>query len=146
MSEPAVSKVALDRIAEQTQDLVLRTNSRGEITYVSEQVRSFGYEPEDIVGRAPVELVHPEDRERLLETARSLPRGEFPAADMRQHRLRTARGDWVWVECNPGIVFDAEGRTMELVSVFHDVTGQRIAEARARERAELFELAFENSA
>ena len=37
--------------------------------------RIFGYTPEEVVGRPMIELVHPEDRERTLQTAQEIMAG-----------------------------------------------------------------------
>jgi len=54
----------LDSIVRAVPDIVYRLDSTGRILYMSEAVRRYGYDPEELVGTSIIELVHPEDRDR----------------------------------------------------------------------------------
>ena len=44
-------------------DVVYRLDAEGRITFVSEAVRSYGYDPAELIGQFILELIHPDDRE-----------------------------------------------------------------------------------
>jgi len=146
VDEAAVAPTTFDFIAEHTSDVIIRVSREGEVTYCSAAVRRYGYEPEEILGAIRVDLIHPDDRESFLANSAALMRGEIDAEVQRQHRFRTASGEWAWLEGNPQIVRDAAGEMMEAINVFRDVTRRLALEERAREQAELFEASFRHAA
>src|SRR5690349_13542348 len=88
-------------IAEHTSDVIVRVNAAGVMTYVSPTIRRYGYEPEAFVGSASGAVVHPDDLEHLAANNRALLKGENDPAAHREHRFRTASGEWIWMEGNP---------------------------------------------
>ncbi len=52
----------LQSILDKTPDIIYRLNKEGEITYISEAVRKYGYTPEELIGTSIAELVPPEER------------------------------------------------------------------------------------
>ncbi len=133
-------------IAEHTSDVIVRVNAAGAVTYVSPSVRRYGYDPDALVGSTGEGFAHPDDRERLAANNRALLRGENDPDILREHRFRTASGDWVWMEGNPHLVFDADGKVVEVVNILRDITHRRQLEAAAQAEAEQFEAAFRHAA
>ena len=131
-------------LAENTSDVIVRTDLNGTLLYVSAACRAMGYEPEDLIGTAADRLVHPDDRERFLANSAPLYSGQVPGtARDRQHRYRTGDGRWVWLEGNPQIVRDAQGRPTEIVNVFRDVTARHELQEQAERMAHMTALAEE---
>jgi PAS domain S-box-containing protein len=86
-------------LAENTSDVIVRTDLNGTLLYVSPACRAMGYEPEELIGTAADRLVHPDDRERHLANSAPLYSGKIPdATPDRQHRYLTGDGRWVWLE------------------------------------------------
>lgn len=130
-------------IAEHTSDLIVRFGADG-TTYVSPSVRRYGYEPEALLGHA-LDVVHPDDQERLRRNNADLMRGIVdPHAD-REHRFRTGSGEYVWLQGNPQVVRDANGDVVEVINILRDVTHRRAAEEAARRETEQFEAAFRHA-
>ena len=132
----------LEFIAGHTSDVFVRVGRTGLVTYVSPSIRSYGYEPRDLVGTNGQHLIHPDDRARFVANCAALLRGEVAAVD-RQHRLLKADGGCVWMEGNPTLAFGSDSEVDGFVNVFRDVTARREAEraianseARYREIAE----------
>ena len=133
-------------IAEQTSDVIVRTNAAGVVTYVSPAVRRYGYEPEQLIGQTPAALVHPEDLANLEANNAALQVGKLDAAAKREHRFRKADGEWCWFEGNPKIILGDDGEVVEILNIFRDVTARRTLEAQALATAEVFEAAFRHAA
>ena len=94
--------------------------------YVSPQVASLlGYQPEDLIGQPGLwaEMLHPEDRRRVLEeAARCRQTGE--QLDL-SYRLFHRDGSVLWVRDQAGFVRDAQGRPLVLQGVMFDITEQK---------------------
>jgi serine phosphatase RsbU (regulator of sigma subunit) len=77
-------------------------------------------------------LVHPDDRPKLAERRPDrFERMADPAGTRREYRILTKWGDWVWIEENPTVIRDAQGRAVELVNVLRDIEDRKRAEAAA---------------
>src|SRR5690606_31679663 len=119
-------------IAERMHDLVVRHYPQGPLFYVSpSSLRTLGYRPEELIGVRPMELVHPDDVERLRAEGRRIFDHDAGRAEEggHAHRFRTKSGDYVWLEGNPTIIRDAEGRPVEVLNVLRDVTARKAMEA-----------------
>ncbi|MFZ5721193.1 MAG: PAS domain S-box protein [Pseudomonadota bacterium] len=132
-------------LAAHTSDVIVRATPEGELTYVSPTIRRYGYEPEQLI-RAGGAVVHPDDAEHFAAANAALFRGELDRSATREHRFRAADGSWVWMEGNPHLVFDEDGRVIEIVNIFRDVTRRRALEVAAQTEAEQFEAAFKCAA
>ena len=133
----------LEFIAEHTSDVIVRADMQGRVAYASPSIRHYGYTPDDVLGSAGLDLLHPDDRARFAaNTVAVIADAAGPHPD-RLYRFRRAGGGWVWMEDNPRIVLDAAGRPREIINVFRDVTrwleaetALRASEARYRMIAE----------
>jgi len=92
--------------------------------------RLFGSDPEEIEGRDPTELIHPEDRSEARSRIAALFRGEVPSVPMRYRLLRRDRVV-LSVEVTSRLI-DWEGQTV-ILSIVRDVNAQQEAEGALRE-------------
>jgi diguanylate cyclase (GGDEF)-like protein/PAS domain S-box-containing protein len=82
----------------------------------------------DVRGSSSFEEVHPDDRARVIKAF-----GETVASGIGQrleYRFLRADGGVCLLESRSGVIRDAEGRCKQVVVVSHDITEQRLAEAR----------------
>lgn len=107
-----------------------RVLPRHVVEVVSANVRRWGYEPEDFTsGRLLfASLIHPEDLEHASRWAEL---AHDPAANQFHdtYRIRTANGQWIWLDERTTIVRDADGSPAYLQGITFDVTEAQ----RARE-------------
>jgi PAS domain S-box-containing protein len=131
-------------LAENTSDIIVRASMDGVVLYASPAVRMLGYEPEALVGTSAHVLVHPDDLEHFEANAAAL-FTDGPAVPMlnREHRYRTASGEWVWLEGNPRVVRDEAGVPIEIVNAFRNVTERRALREQAARQASLAALGEE---
>ena len=128
------SEARFRTLADGIPDLILRTDRNGVIVYASPAARQYGYEPEDLVGRRPLDFVHPDDLETTKQRSLQAYSGqEIDRSVRREHRVRKADGDWVWLESKPTLVRDAAGELIEIVNAFRDVTLRRALEDKVME-------------
>ncbi|HEY0647081.1 PAS domain S-box protein [Phenylobacterium sp.] len=126
-------------IADRAHDIIVRADLTARIVYISPACRALGYEPEDLIGTSGIELVHPDDRERYVDNTSQLVRdGVADQLRDRQHRFRCKDGTYVWLEGNPTVLTDDEGKPVELLNVFRNINDRKAAETElAGKQAEL---------
>ncbi|MDI3287623.1 PAS domain-containing protein [Polyangium sp. 15x6] len=104
-------------------------------TYISDNVRSqFGYQPEEFL-RDPAfwtDRIHPDDAPQLLaDLAGSFEHGH----QTHEYRFRHGNGQWLWVYDEIVLVKDDEGRPVEFVGSWQDVSERKEAERLIQEQA-----------
>jgi PAS domain S-box-containing protein len=92
--------------------------------------RMLGYEPGAIPGDTDtlLALVHPEDRERVLEAHGDCIRNAAPSVDV-EFRMRSRDGHWHWIlGRGKALRRDAEGQALQMVGTYTDITARKQAE------------------
>lgn len=115
-------------LAENTYDLICEADREGRFLYVSPNYRDvLGYEPTELSGRSYVDLIHPDDRERMRQRldqgSEALPTGHT------LFRFRHRNGEWRWFESTSKIFRTAAGE-VRVVTVSRDITERKWAEQR----------------
>jgi PAS domain S-box-containing protein len=119
-------------------DLVVRSDARGVILYVSESCRGLGYEPRDLIGRSGADFVHPDDLARFAaNSARLFGRDAGDEPVNREFRYLRKDGSWAWLEGHPTILPARDGRLGDILNVFCDVTARRAMRDHLRAQARL---------
>jgi cell cycle sensor histidine kinase DivJ len=117
-------------LADNAMDLITRHSSDGCVLFASPATHALlGRAPEEIVGLAPAELVHPDDLPAVQ--AALMEASYFGRLGEAQVRLRHRDGRHVWAEirCRPGQDHERSGGG-DIVAVTRDIT-----ERKAHERA-----------
>lgn len=140
------SERAFRFVAENTQDMVVRCDIDGGITFVSPASKTvLGYRPAEMLGRHPAEFVASDDLERVREILRDrIARQELISAVGHEYRAIHKDGSEVWLEANPRLVLNGAGQLTEMVDVVRNITARKEAEATlevARATAEAAALA-----
>ncbi len=132
---------------------ILIRNRVGIITMVNGAALSLlgAAEPAELIGRAYLDFVHPDDRplsieriERIFEAAskRHLPAPHEEAAiHPREHRMVRLGGEVILVE-STGVAFHHKGELF-IQGIFRDITARARAEAALRESEERYRLLVE---
>jgi PAS domain S-box-containing protein/putative nucleotidyltransferase with HDIG domain len=123
---------------ENSLDIVTVLDQSAVIQYESPSVEwVLGYEPEDLIGKAAFEFIHPEDLAKVSEAF--VKNFENPAAGVTsEFRFRHRDGSWRMLEGSGRSYIDEHG---ELVGLIHsrDITGRRQAEEKIHLQAHLLE-------
>ncbi|MEZ5119229.1 MAG: PAS domain S-box protein [Candidatus Nanopelagicales bacterium] len=141
IEEQVHAEVALARseeryrlLVEHATDAVYQTSIDGITEWVSDGVRAIlGFSPEEFIGRPGLELIVPEDRERVV---RETERAVAGRSKTTRFRMPTKDGDIRWVEATVHAVLDDDGQPLKIVGGWRDiqaeVEAQQALDARAR--------------
>jgi len=117
-------------LAENATDMISQHDAEGRFTYVSPACRTIlGYEPEELLGLLPRELVHRDDREAVISARVERMRSHRTVT--RVYRMRRKDQSYVWLESTSRRDVQEDGED-QVVVVSRDVTGRRIAEEALR--------------
>jgi diguanylate cyclase (GGDEF)-like protein/PAS domain S-box-containing protein len=94
--------------------------------------QQWGYSQADLVNDRWKELIHPDDRERVLQRFEEVRRGRSKRFS-EQYRIRTTKGEWRWVFSRGAVVaWTDEGEAACYIGSDVDITSQKLAEERLR--------------
>jgi|GEM_PF-1149976 PAS domain S-box len=119
----------------------------GEVYFSPQWSLMLGYEANKIHGKAKswLKLVHPEDREQVIEVLKQHLRGETPFCEM-EHRMLSRSGEWKWI-LNHGkvVVRNDQQQPIRMTGTVKDISDRKQAEealrqSEARERAKAQQL------
>ena len=115
--------VTWEVLSEKINDLIILADATGTIFYASPACKALGYAQHELIGRTAADFVHPEDLAHAQANVAVL-FGATPtdAPLHREHRYRRGDGSWVWLEGNPSLIHDPQGKPIGLVNVFRDVS------------------------
>ncbi|MBV9496011.1 MAG: EAL domain-containing protein [Acidobacteria bacterium] len=117
-------------MAENSTDMITRTNYHGLLLYTSDAVRRhLGFEPGEMIGRSIYDFIIERDHEEVRKSTSQLP------ATFR-YCARRKDGTAVWFETTSrAIVTPETRRVQEIISVSRDITERRAAEERIEYQA-----------
>jgi PAS domain S-box-containing protein len=122
-------------LIEHSPDAISVVDRQGEILYGSASTtKLFGYQPQELVGRNCLELIHPEDRDhssRRLREVLAKPAGlhQWDA------RIRHKNGDYCWVETTVSNLL-SESEVQAIVVQQRDINARRMAEMECQQRTD----------
>ncbi|MFB0559044.1 MAG: PAS domain S-box protein [Dehalococcoidales bacterium] len=125
-------------LIEHSSDIIQVVDSQGVIRYLSPSVqRILGYRPEELIGRLSIDVVHPDDLQKVAEGfAEALQKPGMPVVT--ECRCRAKDGTWLVLE-GTGINYLDNPTVNGFLSCMHDTTERKqmeealqASEARAR--------------
>jgi PAS domain S-box-containing protein len=127
-------------MAENATDIIVTSDLRGLSTFVSPASTAVtGYPPEEMIGRSPLPLAHPEDAGQIRQAFVDLLSGQA-VGRVRWRARHKVSGEWTWLESNPVVMRDENtGAPTGYLDVIRDVNAQKAQEdalAQARLDAE----------
>jgi len=132
----AESEARYRLLAENATDMIVRLNSDGDISYLSNACQSMlGYDPETLVGADPLDWSHPDDRAAMQQAYRDVARGQASTGPF-VARLRRADGTYLWTESRYRAIADpTTGMLDHVVAVTRDVTREHELQEMLRQHA-----------
>ncbi len=127
-------------LADQMNDTIVSLDLTGVFTFVSHSVAELtGYMEADLLGHTARRFVSPDDYARVRRAYAELLSRPAGASAPLEFQFRRKDGEWIWLQVNPQVARDTEGRLVGFIDVARDVTERRAMEAeleRARAEAE----------
>lgn len=106
-------------IVERASDLITLFDNEGTVTWVSPSVGAvLGREPAELLGMSILDLIHPQDRQRVLDAIEELTSGGQPRVE---YRVPHEDGTWVWLETTASDLL-ADPDVNAVISISRDVT------------------------
>ncbi|MEO7041377.1 MAG: PAS domain S-box protein, partial [Gemmatimonadaceae bacterium] len=143
--EVAESEVRYRLLADNATDVIARHEPDGRILYISPAVFTIlGYQPRQIQGHLPSEFFHPDDVTTMGDILEVLRKTN--GASRAEHRLRHAKGHYVWLETTGRAVRDPVwNRVTELVTVSRDIEDRKQAETALRASEADYRMLFQGN-
>ena len=114
-------------MAQNSRDIICLHDSEYRYLYISPACKEIlGYEPEELVGTNPWELVHPQDLEALQKVGRE--KAEKGEPVLLSYRIRKKSGEYIWFESVSRLLKDNKGSTLGFVTSSRDITERKQAE------------------
>ena len=122
-------------LTEHSTDIILNLDIEGRVRFASPSIRQIGgYEPADVINRAAIDLVDPDDAPAVMRVHRaalSNPGQTFVV----EYRARTVSGESRWFETHTRAVIDQIGEVTGVVSAIRDVGHRKAVERRLTDAA-----------
>jgi PAS domain S-box-containing protein len=114
-------------LAENSSDMISRHDTQGTFLYVSPACYTImGYEPEELIDRDILPLIHPDDVENLIQLL-SPSQWEDPTVAI-PYRARHKNGEYVWLETTARVIYDQNNRPVEIQASTRDITERKQAQ------------------
>jgi PAS domain S-box-containing protein len=124
-------------IVENSSDFIYTLNAKGEFIYVSPSVKNIlGYNPTDLIGRAFMSLVHPDDLQVIEEAIRRHNAGEKQPSVGDEYRFRNAAGVWRWHISRGNRMVNTGGKLFNFIGIANDVTEMKRLEEETKQTNE----------
>jgi PAS domain S-box-containing protein len=115
-------RIRFDDVSESSVDHIWEVDREGRYVYNSGGAELLlGIKPKELIGRRPVEFIHPDDREQAGATLAELQREGKPVQDL-VHRLMTTEGKQIYVETRAFPIYDKRGEMRGYRGVDRDIT------------------------
>ncbi len=134
-----VSEKMYRLLAENSFDLICIHNADGSLEFISPSIkRLLGYDPAELVGRKPYEIIHTDDREIVRALNLSVPNHpsiQHPS----QYRLQHKNGTYVWVETIFIALEGSDGIKNTVLSQSRDIRRSKGIQLQLEERTKELE-------
>ena len=139
------SELKFRTFIETTRDWVWEVDERAVYTYASPRIREIlGYEPEDVIGKTPFDLMPPDEALRVAGLFGPIAAARRPFT-LLENTNRHKNGHLVVLETSGTPIFDGAGTFRGYHGIDRDITDRKRTEEALRKSEERFELAFRSS-
>lgn len=133
-------------LAENINDLIMRSTFTGECLYISPSVQTIlGYAPEELIGQPIFDLIYPDDQATIWEAyASALERNDLIMPH--QYRAKHKDGRYIWLEMvGKPLLMDGTKEVYGVITSSRNITERKQAEDALRESEEKLRLFIESA-
>jgi len=131
-------------ITDNMSDMIRVTDLKGINLYTSpSHFKGLGYKPEERVGMFALDIVHPDDMERIINMF-----SECLADNRRvtvEYRVRHADGHYVWLETVADLLRDDQGNITSVVMSSRDISGRKDSDKELSRSEEKYRTLIETT-
>jgi len=132
----------LRQMVELMPQLVWSCDAKGRCDYLSSRWAAFAGEPvERFLGEGWLELIHPEDRERVARYWSAIV--EAGSSSQQEYRIRRHDGVYRWFDVRAGLVFDVSGHPFKWFGSCTDITERKLVETELTQHRDKLEEEIE---
>ncbi|TYT75960.1 hybrid sensor histidine kinase/response regulator [Desulfobotulus mexicanus] len=117
----------LHNIIDSISDLVAVTDMEGNYLFIGSSNRILGYEPDFLIGKNIMELVHPHDHQKIATAFKSFLVNREDGRIVK-YRYRKSDGEYIWLETMGKFILDDSGNPKNILFTSRDFTARKIAE------------------
>jgi len=122
------SKERFRALTESTSDWIWEVDVNAVYTYASPKVRDLlGYEPEEIIGKTPFDLMPPEEAERIRAEFEAIAKERRPFERLENQNVHET-GRLVWLETSGEPILDQRGELLGYRGIDRDITERKLME------------------
>ncbi|BAP57713.1 PAS domain S-box [Thioploca ingrica] len=119
-------------LAENNHDLICLHEVDGAYLHLSPSVtRLLGYHPEELLGKSPYSLLHPDDPDKLKKAYEQGKAGQID--NVVEYRIRCQNGQYVWFETYVTPILNKNQQIIKLVTSSRNISQHKQAESALRE-------------
>ncbi len=135
IKEKEKNEKILSEITDNMLDMVFKTDSNGIVLWASpSHEKNIGYLPHELVNRSMFDLIHPLDRETVIEKHN---KGIADKADVHfKYRYKHAKGYYIWLSAKGNPIIDEKENVTGYVYGSQDITKQMHFEKELRKGKE----------
>jgi PAS domain S-box-containing protein len=143
--ELKTSEERIRSLVETTSDWVWEVDANGVYTYASPKVRDLlGYEPDEIIGRTPFDLMPAEEAERVRVIFQTIALNKKPLERV-ENMARRKDGQLIVLETSGVPFLDGDGKLLGYRGIDRDITERKRAEAQIERTLRETRVRFEVS-
>ena len=140
-----VANERLQYLLSSTSAVIYTSKTSGDYgaTFVSNNiVKMTGYKPEEFIDNSSfwIDRVHPDDRQRVLESAPELFNKKFYSYE---YRFKCKDGKYLWVYDEMKLLLDKAGNPLEIVGFWLDISKRKKAEAAVMANEQFLQSIFD---
>jgi PAS domain S-box-containing protein len=121
-------------ISEHVNDLILILDADGKFVFCNETFKKIlGYHPNELIGKTPLSLVHPDDKKGVISDFYKGLAGDKTTSVA---RFKRKDSEYVWIESIGNVSYDEKGNPIKLFAVSRDITERKMMEKKLRKSEE----------
>lgn len=129
------SEARLRRITDNMIDMIVQTDVKGIMEYVSPSNQSIlGYKPGEMIGKNILDFMHHDDQKKMEEAI--LKAQETFTLNKIEFRCKNKKGYYIWLESVGNLLYDNKGNISGAIFGSRDITERKMSEKALRESEE----------
>lgn len=130
------STMKFDRLVQNINDIIFEIDRLGKITYISPQVKKFGFDPKKMIGANIAGIVHKDDYDQVWKAIKKFfkEKEPFPV----EFRIKGGDKKIYWLEAEGRVRTNEKGKIIGMTGIARDITDKKQAVRKLRKSQERY--------